>query len=679
MDIREGSLFVTGGAGTLGKAIAARRQKDGWKGRLTVYSRHTHILEQMKREFPDVTIVQGDIRDPLTLYNAMAGHDIVIHAGAVKVIPVSEEQPIDTIQVNVMGSLNVCDAAVRAGVRDVIAISTDKACLEWHSPVLLEDGTTMPIGALVSSKTKCGVKSYVQFPFETKIESRPITGWFKNKVDGRKMYSVSYEGAPSTGNVDYHVLVTEDHKFLTQSENGYLHWTQARDLDKSDDRLVTAEWEFNYLQESLLVGTMLGDASISKNEGNTRPRLRMAQAKGESEWLLVKAKALSIENERIHECKGIGETHQDTITASSSVSASLLKYFEAFYKQHKKVIPFELVEKALQSVHRRPVFLASWYLDDGCTTDNLARIATHGFTQEEVMKLAEKLTSCGFESYSYKVTVAGKTYYELRFNKTGSKRLYQEIAKYVPESMTRKIPAIYKKRYDPELWNLGDPIQYKAKPIVRLVGKNKTGDVYCIAVEQSENFIVNNMILHNCHPANAYGATKYLMEKIFQEYSRNWKSPKFHLVRYGNVLDSNGSVVEAWKNSLKHGDTIKMTNPNMTRFWISPAQAVNYVIGALEQESGCIYIPKMKALSLGRLQEYAVGECKVERVPLRAGEKIHETLLTLEESPFALDMGTYYLLYPTTHKRFSAVISPYSSNVALELTREELAELLENK
>jgi FlaA1/EpsC-like NDP-sugar epimerase len=323
--LKDANIFVTGGAGTLGKAIARRRKEEGWTGRLTVYSTDNHKHQVMRKDYPDVQYVQGDIRNFETLYNAMVGHDVVIHAAAVKVIPESEYWSIDTFDVNVNGSLNVFQAATQANVAHVLAISTDKAC----------------------------------------------------------------------------------------------------------------------------------------------------------------------------------------------------------------------------------------------------------------------------------------------------------------------------------------------------------------------------------HPANAYGATKQLMEKIAQEYSRvPGIETEFHLVRYGNVLESNGSVVEAWKKAVAAGEPIKITDPEMTRFWLSPRQAVDYVEDALTIISGSIYIPRMPALSIGKLAEYTVGasiweegDIKVEAIPLRPGEKMHETLLTGDELPYCWkrpapeDEYIYFALQPSTEGKFMKDVRPkeaYSSDVARELTKEELLELLDD-
>lgn len=312
MDLSHLNLFVTGGAGTLGRAIARRRQRDGWQGKLTVFSTSEHNHAKMRREFPDANYVCGDIRSRETLYNAMVGHDLVIHAAATKVIPVSEFDSIDTFDVNVNGSINVFSTAVQANIPHVIAISTDKAC----------------------------------------------------------------------------------------------------------------------------------------------------------------------------------------------------------------------------------------------------------------------------------------------------------------------------------------------------------------------------------HPANAYGATKLLMEKAAQEYSRSGLSTQFHLCRYGNVLESSGSVIEAWKKAVENGEPVKITNPEMTRFWLSPAQAVELVLKALDLPSGHIYVAKMPALSIGKLLEYVVGGKyhNIQRIDLRPGEKIHETLLTVEELDYIEDRGDYFDLRPSTTSRNKEIVryQPYSSYTADELTPEELTTLLEN-
>ena len=186
-----------------------------------------------------------------------------------------------------------------------------------------------------------------------------------------------------------------------------------------------------------------------------------------------------------------------------------------------------------------------------------------------------------------------------------------------------------------------------------------------------------------CHAANAYGATKYLMEKAWQEFARLGLPPKFHLVRYGNVLESTASVIEVWKNSVQRGIPIRITDPSMTRFWISPNQAVDLILLVLKLESGMTLIPKMKKLSIEKLARWTVGDgefMKAQTTPIRPGEKIHETLLTTEECHYAVESDGFFFLAPTTFPMVEQpVIEPYTSENAPELTETELAELLKNE
>lgn len=225
------------------------------------------------------------------------------------------------------------------------------------------------------------------------------------------------------------------------------------------------------------------------------------------------------------------------------------------------------------------------------------------------------------------------------------------------------------------------------------ISEENSIDTYQINVEGSIN-VANAAIQHGvedivgistdkvCHAANAYGATKYLMEKIWQEYSRLNVPTKFHLVRYGNVLESTASVIEVWKEQILRGEPIRITNPYMTRFWLSPAQAAELVEQSLLIKSGYILIPKMKKLSIQKMMEYTIGEPHygIEHIPLRAGEKLHETLLTIEEAEFTHEGDMLFILRPTTTTRNEPdhIIRPYSSDMAPELTKEELLDLLEN-
>lgn len=209
------------------------------------------------------------------------------------------------------------------------------------------------------------------------------------------------------------------------------------------------------------------------------------------------------------------------------------------------------------------------------------------------------------------------------------------------------------------------------------VGVNGSQIVCSTAVRAGIEKVIGISTDKACHPANLYGATKYAMEKIFQEYSRAGLDTSFHLVRYGNVLESTESVLVYWKQQVENGEPIRMTDPEMTRFWLSPARAAYFVdltLGATA--SGHILIPKLPALSMGRMAEY-IGAQDIERVPIRPGEKMHECLLTVEESPYVVEINKeYMILSPTTAYRHSSDLLPYTSDKAPVITRDELFAML---
>lgn len=150
-----------------------------------------------------------------------------------------------------------------------------------------------------------------------------------------------------------------------------------------------------------------------------------------------------------------------------------------------------------------------------------------------------------------------------------------------------------------------------------------------------------------CHPVNAYGMTKALMERFFQEANRA-ELTRFHLVRYGNVLSSTGSVIPAWRGQVERGEPLKVTDPTMTRFWLSIPAAVGYALFALTLPSGVILIPRLPGLRMGQMAEYIFPGHPQVMIGLRPGEKKHEELLTGEESPFAEDCGDCFHLHPIT-------------------------------
>lgn len=123
-----GNILITGGSGTLGHAIVRTALAERWDCSITVYSRSELRQASMRLAYPQLRYVLGDVRDYDRLAAAVAGHDIVIHAAAMKRLPECDAQPVECYQTNVQGSINVLRACQWHGVRQLIAISTDKAC-----------------------------------------------------------------------------------------------------------------------------------------------------------------------------------------------------------------------------------------------------------------------------------------------------------------------------------------------------------------------------------------------------------------------------------------------------------------------------------------------------------------------------------------------------------------------
>lgn len=123
-----GTILITGGTGTLGRAIIRTARAERWDCRITVYSRSELRQAELRQDEADVRCVLGDVRDAERLVAAAVGHDLIIHAAAMKRIPECEANPTECYATNVQGSANVVRAALTCGVPRVIGISTDKAC-----------------------------------------------------------------------------------------------------------------------------------------------------------------------------------------------------------------------------------------------------------------------------------------------------------------------------------------------------------------------------------------------------------------------------------------------------------------------------------------------------------------------------------------------------------------------
>ena len=156
------------------------------------------------------------------------------------------------------------------------------------------------------------------------------------------------------------------------------------------------------------------------------------------------------------------------------------------------------------------------------------------------------------------------------------------------------------------------------------------------------------------NPINIYGASKLAADKIFisgNHLAANVKS-RFSVVRYGNVIGSRGSIYWIIKNVIeKKLKKVPITDKRMTRFWITLDQGVEFVLSSLDLMSGGeIYVPKIPSMKITDFINSFCSDKKLEEIGIRPGEKLHETMITKEDSRYTYDCKDRYVIEPNIHQ-----------------------------
>lgn len=152
------------------------------------------------------------------------------------------------------------------------------------------------------------------------------------------------------------------------------------------------------------------------------------------------------------------------------------------------------------------------------------------------------------------------------------------------------------------------------------------------------------------NPVNLYGGTKLVSDKLFvaaNAYVGN-KDVNFSIVRYGNVAGSRGSIIPLFDKMIKEGVTeLPITDFRMTRFWISLTEGIELVIKALaEAKGGETFISKIPSFKVTDLAEAMLPGCKPKEVGIRPGEKLHEIMVTTEDSATTYEYDKHFIVYP---------------------------------
>jgi UDP-N-acetylglucosamine 4,6-dehydratase len=161
------------------------------------------------------------------------------------------------------------------------------------------------------------------------------------------------------------------------------------------------------------------------------------------------------------------------------------------------------------------------------------------------------------------------------------------------------------------------------------------------------------------NPVNLYGATKLCSDKLFVSANAfvSQAETRFGVVRYGNVLGSRGSVIPFFLKQRATGE-LPVTDPRMTRFWITLQQGVQFVLECLERMvGGEIFVPKLPSMNIMDLAKAIAPECSVRIVGIRPGEKLHEIMISADDARRTLDLGSYYVILPS----FRSIDSRYEA------------------
>lgn len=196
-------------------------------------------------------------------------------------------------------------------------------------------------------------------------------------------------------------------------------------------------------------------------------------------------------------------------------------------------------------------------------------------------------------------------------------------------------------------------------------------------------------------PLNTYGATKLLMEKLFVTASnyldKKRHRTKFIALRYGNVLGSSGSVIPKFIQQIKSKQKLTITSPEMTRFSITMDEALDFILSSTFAGKGSeIFVPKLKAYTIETVKESLqelLGNTGEEKIPVRQGEKFHETLINADELRNTLEGNTRYMIlqrslsddeirqkYPDMKR--TALTESYSSDKVELIKKDMLKELI---
>lgn len=193
---------------------------------------------------------------------------------------------------------------------------------------------------------------------------------------------------------------------------------------------------------------------------------------------------------------------------------------------------------------------------------------------------------------------------------------------------------------------------YGAENVIKAALANDVEKVIALSTDKAAN------------PINLYGATKLASDKLFVAANNmtGGHPTRFAVVRYGNVVGSRGSVVPFFKKLIEQGATsLPITHEEMTRFWITLQQGVDFVLKNFERmHGGEIFVPKIPSIRIVDLASAIAPNLKQEIIGIRPGEKLHEIMCPADDSHLTLEFEDHYVLKPTI--KFTSLDADFSVN-----------------
>lgn len=175
-------------------------------------------------------------------------------------------------------------------------------------------------------------------------------------------------------------------------------------------------------------------------------------------------------------------------------------------------------------------------------------------------------------------------------------------------------------------------------------------NVIDVCIDQEVKHVIALSTDKAANPANLYGATKLCSDKLFIAANSlaGRHRTRFSVVRYGNVIGSRGSVIPFFIKARKNG-MLPITDSRMTRFWITLDQGVQFVMDSLgRMHGGEIFVPKIPSMNIMDVAKAVAPECKAEIIGIRPGEKLHEIMITPDDSWNTVEFDDHYVIQPAT-------------------------------